>query len=72
MPGLTQKEKLHMIKIAQIAPYGQKRNAPDSIYPLRGLDGRTWAERGGFITQAMIDRHGSYAAARAARKEAAQ
>ena len=40
------------MKIAQIAPYGQKRNAPDSTYPLRGLDGRTWAERGGFVTQA--------------------
>ena len=51
----------------QIAPYGRKRNAPDSIYPLRGADGRTWAERGGFVTQAMIDQHGSYAAARAAR-----
>lgn len=34
-----------MIKIAQIAPYGQKRNAPDSFYPLRGVDGLTWAER---------------------------
>lgn len=34
-----------MMKISQIAPYGQKRNAPDSIYPLRGVDGLTWAER---------------------------
>lgn len=55
------------MKIAQIAPYGRKRNAPDSTYPLRGIDGRTWAERGGFVTQAMIDQQGSYAAARAAR-----
>jgi len=29
----------------QIAPYGQSRNANDSIYPLRGADGLTWAER---------------------------
>lgn len=55
------------MKTSQIAPMGQRRNAPDSIYPLRGLDGRTWAERGGFVTQSMIDQHGSYAAARAAR-----
>jgi hypothetical protein len=33
------------MKVPQIAPYGQKRNAPDSVYPLRGVDGLTWAER---------------------------
>lgn len=34
-----------MMKISQIAPCGQKRNAPDSVYPLRGADGLTWVER---------------------------
>jgi len=29
----------------QIAPIGQSRNANNSIYPLRGADGLTFAER---------------------------
>lgn len=34
------------MKIAQIAPLGtQRRNAPNSAYPLRGADGLTFAER---------------------------
>jgi len=37
-----------MIKVAQIAPMGRKyRISSDSasVWPLRGLDGKTWAER---------------------------
>ena len=35
-----------MIKIAQVAPMGRKhRVSSDSAWPLRGLDGKTWAER---------------------------
>lgn len=34
-----------MTKFIIAAPIWQKRNAPDSIYPLRGVDGLTFAER---------------------------
>jgi hypothetical protein len=33
------------MNIATVAPIWQRRNAPNSIYPLRGADGMTWAER---------------------------
>jgi hypothetical protein len=33
------------MNIATVAPIWQRRNAPNSIYPLRGADGLTWAER---------------------------
>jgi hypothetical protein len=35
-----------MIKVAQIAPMGRKyRVSSEGAWPLRGLDGKTWAER---------------------------
>ena len=35
-----------MIKAAQIAPMGRKyRVSSEGAWPLRGLDGKTWAER---------------------------
>ena len=35
-----------MTKVAQAAPLGKKRRvSSDSAWPLRGVDGLTWAER---------------------------
>jgi len=34
-----------MANFTTVAPIWQRRNAPNSIYPLRGADGLTWAER---------------------------
>lgn len=36
------------MKIAQIAPINDRatvRRTPDSVWPLRAADGRTWAEK---------------------------
>jgi len=43
------------MNIATIAPIWQRRNAPNSIYPLRGADGLTWAER---KSRAALEQHG--------------
>ena len=35
-----------MIEVAKIAPMGRKyRVSSEGAWPLRGLDGKTWAER---------------------------
>ena len=39
-----------MANFVTIAPIWQRRNAPNSIYPLRGADGLTWAERKALTT----------------------
>ena len=48
-------------------PDPNRRTTSDSVWPLRGLDGRpVWKSHKGRVTQSMVNAYGSYAAARAA------